>query len=177
MLSGWGSCACFVMLMSSPENPSDCCNQSNGGENTAPLQSAYSNETHKGSQEYLHQNRIDGCLCSKNSCLVPGIYVSLPTGFQRVTPLQDVAKQIIYIAGTPEIVISKVIRYRPIVRARVAEIITIKRRCRRGRYPDYEHKGIQTKLNPDEPRKEFECIRGTCGQQKIYQDNECKYTL
>lgn len=128
---------------------------------------------HKGSQEYLHHNRIDGCLSSKNSCLMPETCVSLPTGFQRVTPLQEVPK---LIAGTGEIFITKVIEYR-IVRARVAEIITIKRRCRRGRYPDYEHKGIETKLNPDKPRKDFECIRGACGQQKIYQGNECKYSL
>ena len=132
---------------------------------------------HKGSQEYLHHNRIDGCLCSKNSCLMSGTYVSLPTGFQRVTPLEDVPKLIISTAGTKEIFISKVIQYRPIVRARVAEIITIERRCRRGRYPDYEHKGIETKLNPDKPRKAFECIRGASGQQKIYQGNECKHTL
>lgn len=133
--------------------------------------------SHKGSREYLHQNRIDGCLCSKYSCLMPGTYVSLPTSFQRVTPLQDVPKMVISSAGTKEIFITKVIQYRPIVRARVAEIITIERRCRRGRYPEYEHNGIDTKLDPDEPRKAFECIRGTCGQQKIYQANECKYTL
>lgn len=108
---------------------------------------------------------------------MPGIYVSEPTGFQRVTPLEVAAIQIFYTAGAPEIVISNVIDYRPIARARAAKIITIKRRCRRGRYPDYEHEGIETKLNPDEPRKAFERIRGACGQQEIYQGNECKYTL
>ena len=103
----------------------------------------------KGGREYSRHNSIDGFPCSKNSCFVPGIFVSLPTGFQRGTPLQEVACQIVFTAGTQEIIISKVIRYRPRISACVAEIITIKTRCRHSRCPDYEHEGIKTKLNPD----------------------------